>query len=541
MNAGLFLALVSSAAPGADSSYRAIIDAEIDRAAAGRVVPLADDATFLRRVTLDLCGVVPEPGEVESFLADRRPDKRRTKIDELMSKPCAAAELASTWSAVLLGSFEPAKERRINRTLFSRWLAKAWTEDRPWDQVATDLICASGSPDVDGPVSFILSHGTLEELNGDISRIFMGVSIQCAECHDHPEQSITRRDYWEMAAFFSRTQFRIEKQSMIPEGTMQNLSPTMAVRLEREVERGKEYRRPVIVDRALGEVRIPDGDLVRPKFLTGEKPLRGDGRTQRRQLASFVTSKETGYFARALVDRMWAHYLGPALVDSPDDLGLEKCGSSGAEKASVRLLCALSRELEGGGYRVRPLVRGVLLSKAYQAATSREAAPSAGEPLGGLPIRGVKPLSPAQLYATFLQVTGVENAFDPGPIKKEQMKEAALVGLGQLFGEDDDKKNVAPIATVPLALTIMNGERLNRAIRPMRGGAIDRIFGESSNDEARVRGLFLSVLGRPPSDRELAAFVSALDGLGARPRRAREAYSDMLWAMINSTEFLYNY
>jgi hypothetical protein len=538
MNAASILGLLAIAAPS--PSYQTIIDRAIDRAVGQRTLPIADDATFLRRISIDLCGVVPDAKEVEAFLSDARKDKRPRKIDELTARPCAAEAFASTWSAVLLGTFEPLKERRINRTLFGRWLGQVWAKDRPWDQVATELITATGSPDLDGPVNFILSHNSPEELNGDISRIFMGVSIQCAECHDHPEQNITRRDFWEMEAFFSRTQFKIEKQEMIPKNALENLSPVMAMRLEKQVEKQGVYRRPVISDRTFGEIRIPDGDLVRPKFLSGEKPPRGDGHVQRTQLASYVTSKETGWFARALVNRLWAQYLGRGLAESVDDIGLDKCATNGKdEKPPFALLCQLSRELEANGHRVRALVRGILASKAYQAETSKTVEiPAEAEALA---IRQVKPLSPEQLYATFLQVTGAEKVFDPGPVKRMELKERVLIGLGQLFGEDDDKKNVTPVATVPLSLTLMNGDLLNRAIRPHPGGTIDRMWKDATTDEARLRRLFVTALGRPPHPDESARYLAALSGLERRPRLQKEVYSDMLWAMINSTEFLYNH
>jgi hypothetical protein len=546
---GLLLASPQAALKSSGDPYRAIIDRAVDRALSGASAKAADDTTFLRRVYVDIIGVAPRPESVEALLGSSRPDKRAAVIDDLLGRANAASHFGEIWSSTLLGGLEITKERRINRTLFARWLAEGWDKDEPWDRVARSMITASGSPDQVAPVNFLLAHMSPEELIGDIARVFMGVSIQCAECHDHPDENITRKDFYGMLAFFGRTQLRVEKLTMIPDEAKKNMSPSMEERVERQLENAKRrgndtpYARPVISDRSWGEIRMPDeGELIRPRFITGEKPPRGSGQEQRAQLADLVTYKESGYFARAFVNRTWAHYMGRPLAGSLDDLGLERCAASGAHEKTpaLDLLCELSRAFAAQGCRPRGLVRGILLSRAYQMSTNQGERPT--QAVEALSVRQMKPLLPEELYETILEVTGADETLARGdPLRQSRLKERALFGLAQLYGDVEGRPGGAPIATVPLSLTLMNGDALNKAISPFPGGTVDRLFRDIEDNDQRIRQLFLVVLSRPPRIQEAQYFAEFLEGTQGRPRMQRQAYSDMLWALINSTEFLYNH
>jgi hypothetical protein len=192
------------------------------------------------------------------------------------------------------------------------------------------------------------------------------------------------------------------------------------------------------------------------------------------------------------------------------------------------------------GMRPRALARGILLSRAYQVSTKQgERSPRA---VDALSVRQMKPLSPEELYATLLEVTGANAMFQGGdPLKRSRMKERALFGLAQLYGDDDDRTVAVPIATVPLSLALMNGDALNKAMAPFPGGTIDRLFRELEDTDQRIRRLFLIALARPPRAPEAQYFAESLEGTQDRARAERQAYADMLWALINSTEFLYNH
>jgi hypothetical protein len=542
MWAPLIAGLLLATPPG--EVYRAIIDRAIDRASAGAALTDTDDATFLRRATIDATGVVPDARAVTGFIASVSKDKRAELIARLLDDKRAASHFAEIWSKTLLGPFEPMRERRINRTLFSRWLTDSFAD--PWDKTTTAMITATGSPDLDPPVNFLLAQMSPEELIGNMSRIFMAVGMQCAECHDHPEQNISRRDFYGMLAFFGRTQLRVEKLAMVPEEARRNMSPAMEERIERELAKAKErgnetpYARPVIADRAFGELMFPDSnEPVRPKLLGGDKPERGSGHVQRLELASYITARETGYFARAFVNRTWAQLMGRPLADSIDDLGLDKCGAK-EKTAAQDLLCELARAFADNGLQPKSLMLGIMSSHAYRVSTDRGSRPPAA--VEALAVRQIKPLSPEELYATLLMVTGAEKMFAKGdPLRRSRMKETALIGLSQLYGEDEEKPGAAPIATVPLSLTMMNGEALNKAITPFPGGTIDRLYRDVEDTGERVRTLFIIALSRPPRADELEYFEEMLEGTEGRPRKQRQAYADMLWAMINSTEFVYNH
>lgn len=544
----VWLPLLVGATP--PEPYEVIIEHALAAAEARARAPLAltDDAAFLRRVSLDLSGRLPSAAEAEAFLSDRSPTKRAKKIDELLDRPASADAFADVWSEVLLGPLDPARERRINREHFAGWLADAWRQDRPWDQVVTDLLTASGSADVSGPASFILAQDTTEALTGQIGRVLLGVGLQCAECHDHPEQSITRQDFYGIAAFFGRSPVRMERLGATPRAAPAQLSGAMVPPMETMVVQARQpgaapYRRPVITDAEVGEMRVPDGPRIRPRFLTGERPPRGDGHAQRLALAQLITARDGGYLARATVDRLWGQYLGGALVEPAEDLGVERCppaapaaSSAPAAAPGAALLCDLAGELARRGFQLRPLIRAILRSRAYQADTKAWSGAHAQAP--ALAIRRVKPLSPAQLYQAVLDVTGAPRAFPAPPLRQADPRARAVAGLGMLIGAGEDGPGEAPIATVPLALLMMNGPRLNRALEVRRGTALDALFAGATSVD-RVRRLFLSTLTRPPSPAESSAFVAALDSAGGRPKKAREVYADEVWALFNSTEFMY--
>lgn len=245
----------------------------------------ADDATFLRRIALDVEGVIPEEREVDAFVRDRDPKKRDRLIDAMLARPGAAARFGREWGLFLLGAPEPMKERRIDRKAFEAWLATAFESAGRWDRLATQMITANDAP----ASSFLLSNENQAEITGRISSAFLGVRMECAECHDHPEEKYTRRDFWQLAAFFGRTRIR-------PFG---------------------------IVDRDRGETHVGDlPELAPPRFIDGSSVEMNDGASMRATLAGLIIDPKSPYFARAFKARAWSMLVGndrpPASLDAPD-------------------------------------------------------------------------------------------------------------------------------------------------------------------------------------------------------------------------------
>jgi hypothetical protein len=464
-------ALAVAGLPEASRPYILRIDRE------ARVTE-TDDATFLRRISLDLTGVIPRASEVEAFLADRRADKRVRAVDALLDSREAAERFGAAWATLLLGPPERGKERRIDRAAFESWLADAWSEDRGWDSLVEQIVVAEGSAEESAPVSFILAREGSTDVVGDIGRLFLGVSLQCAECHDHPEREISRRDFYGMLAFFGRTRARAEMG-----------------RLE-------------IVDRPVGLVLMPDSqDTVAPKFLGAGVESAAHGREMRRRFADLIGGTES--LARVFVNRAWSMYMGTGLIEPVDDLAQ-------GDDRSRRLLDDLAIELRAQRYAIRPLVRAIVLSKAYSGA------------------RAIKPLAPDQLLASLLRATGVQYTFRLNPDRRARLNRLLTAAIELAYGGEQDRRRTDPIATVPLTLMMMNGRLTVRGAEDRPGGVLDEVLERHRDPHTRLRALYLGTLSRPPSAQEEAAIFAQLD------RESTAAWEDLLWALLNSTEFLYD-
>ena len=337
----------------------ALVAAEIDRHIEARLTaakvalsPQADDAEFLRRAALDITGRIPTAERTLAFLNDRSPDRRAKLIDELLADREYGEHFATVWYHRMIKPDNDNKRLIIGNTLRD-WLADRFNQNQTWDRLVTDLVTASGERDENPETTFLLAHVVAgqpdpSKMTAAVSRLFLGVRLECCECHNHPFTKLQQTDFWGMAAFFTATR-GIDRSNKVPR--IYDVSP--------QDPTGKGGKN----DSALvGSIVIPDsnGKTVRAKFLGGEQPPTPPPDRLRTELAAWLTAPSNPWFARAAVNRLWANFFGRGIVNPIDDMRPE------SDSSHPEVLQLLAEEFAASGFDQKHLIRCICLSKTYQ-------------------------------------------------------------------------------------------------------------------------------------------------------------------------------
>lgn len=467
---------------------------------------LADDATWLRRVTLDVTGLLPAPGEVEAFLADGAPDRRARRVDALLERPAFVELWTMLWAErLLVRSSDKVSEKAALR--YAAWLEAQLAAGIPLDRMVRDLLTATGGSFDSPAVNFFHAEEDTKKLAENVAQVFLGIRLQCAQCHNHPFDRWTQDDYYGFAAFFARI----------------GRKP------------GGDPRERLLFDRGGGELNHPVTNApAAPRFLGG--PALGASKATRREdLARWLTAPENPWFARNVANMIWTHFLGVGIVHEPDDARVSNPPSNPA------LLDALAERLRATGYDFKALVRDICTSRTYQRSTAP--APGAAPAPGGdrdYARAHVRRLRAEVLLDAIAQVTGVPNDFKglPRGGRAVEIADGAttndfLTTFGRAARESVCACEVRVSPNLGQALHLLNGDTVNRKIK--QGKLVARLLKETPDPAAVVRALYLRTLSRPPTEAELAAVLPLLE---SEPAPALE---DLLWALLNSGEFLFNH
>lgn len=478
--------------------------------------PLTTDEQFLRRVTLDLTGKLPTAAEVAAFTADKDPAKRARLIDQLLDSDAYAQHWAHYWRDVITARLADRRGLAL-ATAFEKWLTGQFKSNQGWDKTVRAMLTVEGECRFDdtgekGAVFFLASHrgpDAANELAAEASRLFLGIRIQCAQCHDHPSDQWKRVQFHELAAYFARVRERPVRDGKMPVGIQ-------------------------LVSAPFGEHEMTDKDdpkktyLTHPRFLDGKEAGKGRPDLARRQaLADAVTDKGNYWFAGAYVNRVWGALMGQAFYEPVDDMGPKK------EAVFASLLARLAASFRGTDYDVKAFFRAVLNSQTYQ----RQLRP--GEPADGH-------LHFAAAYPTRLRADVLWDALaaalgplgpplpPPRPLAAALGMRPGLEGLvKQEFGFDPSLKPDEVEGSIPQALLLMNNPLLHQRIQARGNTPLAKILADNQRDEDAVAALYLRTLARKPTDRELTKCRDYIRKVGSRP----EAFEDILWSLINSTEF----
>src|SRR5262245_56278067 len=485
------------------------IDAHIDaRLKAEKVppAPTADDAEFLRRAYLDITGRIPSPRDVHDFLADTEPDKRAKMIDELLESPRYASHAAAVWRAALVPETTSVPEARVFRVGFEAWLRLKFRANTHYDVLVRELLTVPLSTDADAPTPalrrpedpnplafYAVKEAKPENLAAATARVFLGVQIECAQCHDHPFARWTRDQFWNQAAFFAG----VERHG---HGLFSPVSENLGIR---EISSGT------------GKKMVP------ALFLDEKEPTRNAGASLRAAFAEWVTAKENPFFARSGANRVWGHFFGRGIVDPVDDFHDDN------KPSHPELLDELAKAFADSGFDLKYLVRAVCRTKAYQR-TSARTDPKQDDPRLFAKM-AVKGLSGEQLFDSLVLATGFREGNGRNSPREQFLTRFALSG-----------KPAEPETSIPQALTLMNGRFVSDATTLESSPtltAVCELPGLSTH--ARIESLYVAALGRKPTKKELEGSVKYVDE--AAKDRFAERMGDVFWVLLNQAEFRINH
>jgi hypothetical protein len=520
---GLLSLALAPAARGAEKDATAMAQ-RIDKrlaAAQGKDVkpaPLADDAEFFRRAHLDLAGRIPSVTEIRDFLEDDRPDKRRIWVDRILQadpdddsyRDAYASHFANVWRAALLSqtnqqAFQPPLEA---------WLRQRIKAGAGYDLIVRDLVTQqttapqgvqflSGGPPEGSPAAFFQANEYRpENLAGSTARLFLGVSLECAQCHDHPFAKWTREQFWEYAAFFTD--------------------------LPQQPRPGATGR---VAPLPRGQIKIMDTSKVaNARFLDGKEPeWKGTG--TRPTLVEWMTTPENPFFAKAAVNRMWAHFFGIPLVAQGDG------DEDETPAAHKELLDELAAAFAANNFDVKFLTRAITASQAYQR-TSVVSHASQKNPrhFARMPLRG---LSPEQLFDSLAVATEYQETGGADPLAGVRVNpQSARAQFVAKFPGQDQKTDYQ--TSILQALYLMNNEFIGDRANARNNRTLATLAAQRTSTARKIESLYLVVLSRKPRPDESGRFVKYVDEGGAASDKGK-ALADVFWVLLNSPEFLLNH
>jgi hypothetical protein len=479
--------------------------ARIDRALEAQwkaqgLVPVgpASDAEFFRRVNLDLAGCVPSAADVRTFLADRAPDKRRRWTDRLLDGPRHVRHQTNQWRDLLLPAANGPQVPRW-RVELEAWLREQFQREVPYDRMVRELLTAPFTAEAVSPGGGVPADPTAlsfyraadykaENLGSNTARVFLGVNLECAQCHDHPFAPLTKRDFAGFAAFYA------------------GVRPT-------RWQAGRVVA--VAEDADRHSFALAGGEAIPARFLDGTEPRWGGGASGRTVLAAWLTSPDNPYFARHAVDRIWEQVFGVPLA-----------ADEGSPFKDLR--DDLARTFAAEGFDTKLLLRAAVASRAYQLTSASGSAESSQQTrlFARMRVRG---LSADQLFDSIVRASRLPESNDT----------AFRADFLERFNQPGEK-TAERQTSILQALTLMNGPLLATATHPEQGPLLATVAAAPWLDAAgQVDALYLATLSRTPSPAERARFVAHVDGAAAADRR--QALADVLWALLNSSEFLFNH
>ncbi|MGE3803201.1 MAG: DUF1549 domain-containing protein [Gemmataceae bacterium] len=506
-----------------------LLDQEIDRRLTAAQVPpspRASDEEFVRRAYLHITGRIPDYDKVVAFLGSKDPQKRGKLIDELLASPHYGEHFGLIWELLLVE-----KEQRRPYIVLRHWFADNLNKGRGWDAIVTDLLTAEGVNKETPQAGFFLAHRdngqpSPNRLAATTSRYFMGVSLGCAECHDHKlRNDVSMQDFWGMAAFFG--QVRDAEYAKLNFISMMNGKAKTHEITEMPGPRGMIARKMPHPDPLpSGRIVIPDvSDPTRThgevgaRFFHAEKATLSPKGPYRQVLAAWLTAPENRYFAPAAVNRLWAHFFARGLVNPLDQMFADN------EPTHPELLKLLADEFRASGHDVKHLIRCLCLSETYQRTSRPVAGNEKDQELYSH--MAVQVMGPVVLKNSLQVLIGLE------PRSGQRGQNAATFEEYFDTTPEGNEDSTALNHGVPQYLLLMNATQFNN----FGGASIYRKLTRATTAGSReqiIENLFLAVLARKPTPTELKRMADHVQNNG-------DDHADVFWALLNCAEFMMNH
>ena len=476
-----------------------------------RITPseLCTDEVFIRRVSLDICGTAPTVDEVEAFVVNRSSDKRAKLIDRLLEQDAFVSIWVMKWSQLLqIRSYQNVVSPKA-ALLYHGWLKEKISANTPVDEIVVELLGATGSTFANPPANFYEMERNPLKISENVAQSFMGMRIQCAQCHNHPFDRWTMEDYYSFAAFFDKV---ARKAASDP-------------------------RERIIVATGPGKTKHPvSGKVMEPKFLGGAM-ADVKGKDRRAVLAQWLTAKENPYFSRNLSNIVWAHFFGRGIIDEVDDVRVSN------PPVNEPLLAELAHNFSESGYNFKAMVRDICNSRTYQLST--KANETNATDLTNFSHAYLRRLPAEILLDVVAQVTGTQNKFRGLPVGARAIEIAdgrTTNYFLQTFGRSKRGSvcscEVKKEPNLSQALHLINGETVETKIR--QGKLIRKWQDQKMGDEEIIERLYLTTVGRMPKANEVERITELFED-SVDKKVKRQMLEDVFWALLNSSEFLFNH
>ena len=470
------------------------------------------DSEFMRRAFIDVIGLLPEPGEARRFLADESPDKRAELIDRLLDDPAYADTWANRWGDL----FRPNIARVGLKSAYTidNWIRECFAANKPYDQMVREILTAKGSTHRVGPAVIYRTRREPATLTTLFSQAFLGVRMECARCHHHPNERWSQRDFYQFAAFFAETKRK---------GT--GISPPISA--------GTEF----IYHAPGGSVRHPvSSEVMKPTPLAATPLNIPTGTDPRETLAEWLLTPENPFFARAMANRVWGQFLGRGIVHPVDDFRATN------PPVNPELLDALAVDFAGHGFDLKHLMRRIMNSRLYQLSSLPNKTNVQDTSSFSRFYR--RRISAENLHDILVQVSGVESGFnnlrrDARSVElwTTRMDSALLESFGLPNSSENCPVERDDSPSMVQALHLMNSDKLQAKLAHKSGRAA-KLGQEGKASEEVVNELYLALYSRWPSDEEKRVALEAFKGEGTK---RHEAVEDIIWALINTAEFVFNH
>jgi len=524
-NSGVFRATVPLGAPVTNSpAARNFIDELVFKKLKNVGMPpsdVADDGTFLRRTTIDIAGRLPTLSETREFLSDTNANKRAQWIDTLLASTDYAENFANKWAALLRNKRVDASYKH-GTFAFHSWIRDSFAENKPYDQFVREILAASGDIEHNPPVAWYRQANTMTSQLEDTAQLFLGQRLQCAQCHHHPFEKWSQQDYYSFGAFFSTV---AKKPGFDPAEEIVYHKRSMATATNKKTKQSVK----------------PAGLGATPVSLTADDD-------PREALVDWMTSRDNRFFARALVNRYWKHFFGRGIVDPEDDL------RDTNPPTNPELLEALEKSFISSGYDLKQLVRTITGSATYQLASLPNQYNAADR-------NYFSRFYPRRLTAEVLldsvnQVIKGTTKFEglPASYRAVQLPDNGynassyfLTVFGRPEGSTSCECERSQGASLAQSLHLLNSKEIQDKISADKGYAAQLAADSSDSDRQKMVNLYLSAFSREPREAEIEVALHHLGtkGTGKDDKEKlsgkRQAYEDILWALINTKEFLFNH
>jgi hypothetical protein len=483
----------------------------------------ATDEEWVRRIHLDLLGRIPTMEEARKFLADESPRKRSVLTEELLEHEDYVRNFTTVWSNNCIGRGAP---QRVSRTGMEKFFREAFARNRPWNEIVVDIVTASGHYEENGAVNYTLAQMQNADegvqLTAMTARLFLGLQVQCTQCHNHPFNKWQQDQFWEYNSFF-RQVGKIDHRKLDPNtGRMVDDYSEVV---------WQEFSGPVYYEKRSGVMQV-----AYPRF-QGLEVDPGVGVDRRVEFGKLITQPVDGappQIAQAMVNRTWSHFFGYGFTRPVDDMGPHNPASH------PDLLERLSREFVAANYDVKELIRWIVASEAYGLTSQYNDKNKIDDPgAGEVPLFShmyLKSMQAEQMYDSLIVASNAHKSGRGGWGAQEEQRRLWMQQFVVAFENDENDESTTFNGTIPQALMMMNSELMDKACSVERGSFLFESMSSPGNEAQKIQELYLAALSRNPTRTEIGKVQKMLKSYG---NQRLMGYQDLFWALLNSNEFVF--